>query len=155
MRGAERMKGASFRTLCGALAGVLLSVAPARAADTVYICDLTSYSRWGWVPEKLALGIQEDGRAWAYDGIIKGKHEEPIWVDYEVVSEKRSVFRWVLENVSYSNSPGSISADYRVILNPQTGRVSANVLLQAMDRGALRGQGQVQAERMSQVVRTG
>lgn len=146
MRGAERMKGFGFRTLCGALAGVLLSVTPVRAADTVYICDLTSYSQIGWIPIKLLLGIQEGGRAWAYDAFIKGEHDEPIWVNYEVASEKRTVFSWTLKDVSYTSSPGSIDADYRIILNPKNGHVSARVLLQAMDGGALRGKGKCKLE---------
>lgn len=130
----------SIIRLVALVAGVF-SAAVAKA-DERYICDLKSYSQIGWIPEKVIISFDE-GRetGWVYDYFIKEFHGEPMPVSFSRRKDHIFNFKWRLDEVEYSNAPGSNSPQYRAMLNLRTMKMNETVVLQGMDSAPLRGQG--------------
>lgn len=118
------------------------TAAPAMAKETSYLCELTSYSKYGWIPSKLFLVLDEEKEiAWAYDYFISLKHENPISVDLSKRGDQKRVLTWKVKGIRYSDSSGSATARFRASLNKKDMKINFRTQLEAADGDPMHGRG--------------
>jgi hypothetical protein len=114
-----------------ALAG--LTATQVGAAPVPYVCEYTSHSRTGWIPEKALYVIDADaGTAQVYDGYVKHLHDDLIDAAFHQIRAGKYRVKYTLVGLPTSNS-SSVTVTYTVRLDVGAGRSTLDAVLHASD----------------------
>ena len=116
-----------FRSVALAISGALFFMNPAAAvaAPVKYLCELTSHSRFGWIPKKALYVLDEAaGKATAFDPYIRHVGAEQAKdLALKKIGAKRYSLKYTLNGLPAQGNM-KVIATYVVRLNLKTQRVT-------------------------------
>lgn len=98
------------------VAVLALQATPVLAAETVYSCDATYTSRWGYVAPQVVFFLDEQNeKARVLDGVVQGVNGGPIEAQFSKRSDAVRTITWTLNNIKTTSS--TVDGTYKANLN--------------------------------------
>ncbi|ABG31389.1 hypothetical protein RD1_1770 [Roseobacter denitrificans OCh 114] len=113
-----------FKKLTASALVSLLFAGTATAGGTYYDCDInTTRASGGWVSEKLAIIMKENGQVLVSDSVVLQFNKAPIVARVTRNNDRKMVVRWRLNNNVNSQNQQTPSFDYTASLTKSNNKV--------------------------------
>jgi len=104
---------------------LLSFVDPAQAKGVLYVCDITEKREGvGWIPNKMAIVVTQEGRVVVSDGIILRFNRRPMQVRVSRDTDQKMVLRWTLKDAMKSRNWKRPAFDYSATLTKSNNSIA-------------------------------